>query len=76
MNIQEATEKALKENGTIYRESANPTGEATYGVIRPTNSYDSCLLLVISKGMLQRSCRDWAPTADDLLADDWRVKPQ
>lgn len=74
MNIQEAVKKALKTDGVIYRKSVGQEGEATYGVIKPTNSYDSCLLLVISRGIPQRSCRAWNPTADDLMTDDWEVK--
>ncbi len=74
MNIQEAVKKVLKIDGVIYRKSVRPEGEATYGAIKPTNSYDSCRLLVFKRGVLQRSCRDWSPTADDLIADDWEIE--
>ncbi len=74
MNIQEAVKKALKTDGVIYRKSVRPEGEATYGAIKPTNSYDSCRLLVFRRGVPQRSCRAWNPTADDLIADDWEIE--
>lgn len=74
MDIKEAVKKALRTDGVIYRKSVRPEGEATYGVIKPTNSYDSCMMIVVSRGMPQRSCRAWNPTADDLMADDWEVE--
>lgn len=74
MYIHEAVKKAVKGGGAIYRTSVKPTGESTYGAIKPTNSYDSCLFVVLSRGIPQRSCRDWAPTANDLMADDWEVE--
>lgn len=74
MFINEAVKEVLGTNRVIYRKSARLEGEERYGAIKPTNSYDSCVLIVFSGGMLQRSCRDWAPTADDLLADDWEIK--
>lgn len=46
MFIHEAVKKALKIDGVIYRKSARPEGEATYGAIKPTNSYDSCIVIV------------------------------
>lgn len=73
MNIQEATNDALKSNGVICRESAIPKASEIYGAIKPTNTYDTCILLVIKEDKVTRSCRAWNPTADDLIADDWIV---
>ena len=73
MNIQEAAKKALESNGTIYRESVKGGDIKRYGAIKPTNTYDTCLLVILSEGQVEKSCRCWNPTADDLIADDWEV---
>ncbi len=73
MNIQAATKKAVESRGLMYRMSTRQVNEARYGVIKPTNTYDSCILVVMDKGIQTKSCRAWNPTADDLLADDWEV---
>lgn len=67
MNIQDATKKALEENKYIRRESANHSMTR----IKPTNSYDCCLVVVNGKNRQQGRC--WNPTADDLMADDWVI---
>ncbi len=74
MNIQDAVKKALEVNGVIYRATAINDGcVGIYGAIKPTNTYDTCLLVVFSKGKPKKSCRCWNPTANDLIADDWNV---
>lgn len=73
MNIQEAVKQALEDNKVIYRESAKGECADIYAVIKPTNSYDTCLLIVKSGKGDKKSCRHWNPTADDLIADDWKV---
>lgn len=73
MHIHEAVKKALAENGRIIRTSAVETESDIYSAIRPTNSYDTCLLTVMKNGKPERTCRGWNPTADDLMADDWVV---
>lgn len=73
MNIQEAVKNALEGNMTIYRESAKGECEDIYAVIKPTNTYDTCLLVVKTIEGDKKSCRSWNPTADDLIADDWEV---
>ncbi len=65
MDIKEATEKAMKENGFIRRKSYDFAGM----LIKPTNTYDCCILLL---GSEQYRC--WNPVIEDLLADDWEVK--
>ncbi len=73
MNIQEATKKALEDGGLIYRTSTKLANEARNGGIFPTNTYDTCILVVMDKGVPKKSCRAWNPTADDLVANDWEV---
>ena len=72
MNIREATRTALDNDTEMYRESVMTSDSNTYATIKPTNSYDSCLLIV-NRGDKKESCRNWNPTADDLMADDWEV---
>ena len=72
MNIQEATKKALKNNTEMYRKTVKNTDCGVYALVKPTNSYDACLLIVNTNGE-KKSCRNWNPTADDLMADDWEV---
>lgn len=67
MNIKEATEKAMKENGFIRRKD-----HAFKGIlIKPTNTYDCCIFLV--EGRESQQCRCWNPIVEDLLADDWET---
>lgn len=72
MKIHEAVRKAIKQNGVIYRSSAKAECAEVYATIKPTNTYDACVLIV-NKGNKKKSCRNWNPTADDLIADDWEV---
>lgn len=73
MNIQEAVKKAMEENRLIARSSARVKESDVYAAIKPSNTYDACLLVVIIEGKPERACRCWNPTADDLMADDWTV---
>ncbi|GLG90436.1 MW1434 family type I TA system toxin [Sellimonas catena] len=73
MYIHEAVMKAMRDNALIIRASARETESDIYSAIRPTNSYDTCLLLVMKGERIDRACRWWNPTADDLMADDWTV---
>lgn len=73
MNIQEAVKKAIANKGMIYRDSARGKCEGVYAAIKPTDTYDTCILVVLEKGAAKRSGRCWAPTANDLIADDWEV---
>ncbi len=67
MNLKEAIEKAMKENGFIRRKNLIFGKGST--LIKPTNTYDCCILLL---GSEQYRC--WHPVIEDLLADDWEVK--
>lgn len=80
MNIQEATKKAMEENGYITRKGdrrfgyITPYGGYRIGVIKPSNSHDTCAIMTLDeKGRTKNYCRNWNPTADDLMADDWSV---
>lgn len=67
MNIQNATKEALEKGCFIARESLK--GSKT--VIKPTNTYDCCIIMV--KGKESQQSRFWNPTADDLIAEDWKI---
>lgn len=73
MFIHEATRRALQNDGMIYRKSAKGECADVYAKIKPTNSYDTCILVVFFSNWDKKSCRSWNPTADDLIADDWEV---
>lgn len=73
MHIHEAVKEALKEDGFICRKSVREYNMSIFGVIKPTNTYDTCLLLVVKNGEIDKGSRWWNPTADDLTADDWEV---
>lgn len=73
MNIQEAVKKAMEENRLIARSSVKINESDVYAAIKPSNSYDACLLVVIIGGKREKACRCWNPTADDLTADDWTI---
>ncbi len=73
MHINEAVEKAIREEGKIIRSSAQRPESEIYSVITPTNSYDTCLIETLHNGKLKRAAANWNPTADDLMADDWTV---
>ena len=74
MNIQEATKKAMEEDAYITRKSKNRYGSYSIGVIKPSNSHDTCAGMSIREnGEIRSYIRNWNPTADDLMADDWEV---
>lgn len=72
MYLRNAVIMAIKEGKEIYRESARKGCADTYATIKPTNTYETCILTVHREGK-KKSCRNWNPTADDLLAKDWKV---
>ena len=68
MKISEAVERALEEKKPITR--ASYLEELGFKIF-PTNSSDCCY---ITSGNGERHpTRCWNPTANDLLADDWKV---
>lgn len=74
MYIHEAVKEAMENGKMIYRVSTMQTNGARHGAIKPTNTYDECILIVMEDGEPKRSCRAWNPTADDLMADDWEIE--
>lgn len=73
MYIHEAVTKAMEINGLIYRKKTLQICDGIQAAIRPTNTYDACILVVLEDRKIKRSCRLWEPTADDLSANDWQV---
>lgn len=73
MYINEAVKEAIKRDAVISRKSAQRKLTNVYAVIKPTNTYDTCLLIMCRKGKEVESAGMWNPTADDLIADDWQV---
>ena len=73
MEICEAVKIALETKAYIYRKSVNNKHFEIQAMIKPTNSYDCCYIAVIRNGKPQGGSRNWNPTADDLMADDWEV---
>lgn len=73
MKISEAVEKAMNAGAMIYRKSVRKEQGYRNTAIMPTNSYDTCILVTICEGKETGSCRNWNPTADDLMADDWEL---
>lgn len=74
MYLHEAVKEAMKTNGLIYRkETVQNSDGVLQGAIRPTNTYDTCILVVLEDEKIKKSYRAWNPTADDLMADDWML---
>lgn len=71
MYIHEAVKKAQREKGVIYRTSIKSKEQDRYAVIKPTNSYEYCIVIICKNREIERSSRAWNPTADDLVSDDW-----
>ncbi len=72
MRIHEAVRMAIGENKEIYRTSVKNEDSDVYATIKPTNTYEACVLIVNRNGE-KKSCRNWNPTADDLMANDWEL---
>ncbi|MDY2812976.1 MAG: MW1434 family type I TA system toxin [Dorea sp.] len=74
MNIQKAVKKAIKKNCYIARKSIDNEMSFHRTRIKPTNSYGACVLYTFDqKGKEINRCKNWNPTAEDLLADDWKI---
>lgn len=57
----------------IYRSSIQRKYGRHDTLIKPTNSYDACIIVSYCDGKEIVSCRNWNPTGDDLMADDWEL---
>lgn len=72
MFLRDAVIESLETGRAIYRESCLHGETDRSALIKPTNSYDCCQLIVVDGGTA-RGARNWNPTADDLIADDWEI---
>lgn len=74
MNICDAVSKALIEGGFIEREAFDNGKLIRELRIKPTNSSATCIIYTLDeKGHQINGCKNWNPTAEDLMAEDWRV---
>ncbi len=73
MVISEAVKLAMEQGGMIYRKGIWSDKGFSNVFIRPTNSYDNCIVVKYQDGKEKSSCRNWNPTAEDLMADDWEL---
>lgn len=74
MNIQEAVAEAVKEEKYIERKKF--VNESAYYrlKIKPTNSSATCIAYSFNReGEEVHHCKNWNPTADDLMANDWKL---
>lgn len=74
MNIAEAVREAIETGKCITRESVEGETGKSYRQtrIRPTNSYANCIICTYDmNGEEIHHCRNWNPSAEDLMADDW-----
>ena len=76
MRIDEAVKKAMETGQYIYRRKhamVEGVEIACRGVIKPTNSYETCVVFSVFDGKPRGGSRCWNPTADDLTATDWEI---
>lgn len=73
MKIHEAAKIAAEENKLMIRKSVSEEFDGITGAIKPTNSYDTCLLYRIGIDGTKEYIRCWNPSLDDLTADDWMI---
>ncbi len=73
MKISEAVKKAMEQHKLIYRNNIRRESGWHNTFIKPTNSYDACIVVSYSDGKEINSCRNWNPTGDDLIANDWEL---
>lgn len=74
MKISEAVKRAVEEGKYIQREGIEGLFNKSFHQtkIKPTNSYASCIVYTFDqKGNEIRHCKNWNPSAEDLMADDW-----
>jgi len=75
MFIHEAVKKAIEVNGVIARKEIEEGIPVIRTVIKPTNSYAACIIIDKAgyPGKKHDRCKNWNPTTDDLMADDWQM---
>lgn len=73
MFIHEAVELSLKSGRHIRRrEWVAKNGWQEFRVL-PTNDQDRCIPSLWEYGNEVSRLRNWNPSADDLIADDWQL---
>lgn len=73
MWISEAVKQALDQDKRIYRKGIWENDGIINTLIKPTDSYDTCIIIDFQGGEEYTCCRHWNPTADDLTASDWEL---
>lgn len=73
MNIQEAVKLAMETDGVICRESVHKEYVDCFHVIKPTDCRCICQEILIRRGIARQPWKAWSPTANDLVASDWKV---
>lgn len=74
MVISEAVKQAMENGKYIQRETVEGIYDLSFHQtkIKPTNSYGFCIVYTFDqKGNEIRHCKNWNPSAEDLMADDW-----
>lgn len=61
MFIHEAVRKAIQTGGVIYRESVRRPESDFYALIKPTNSYETCQIIICKYGKKGEKCQDLEP---------------
>lgn len=73
MNLIEATREAMRTGQGMTRFKERLEKGNRVGVIKPGNSHDACGIASVEKKVVTGWWRNWNPTADDLMADDWEL---
>ncbi len=75
MNIQEVVEAAIKEDKYMRKNDVRENESAYHKLkIKPTNSSAKCIVYTFNqKGNQAHHCKNWQPTAEDLMATDWKL---
>lgn len=68
MYIHEAVEKSMEEGKSIFRQGYEAM------LILPTDTTDCCIGFIMEPdGSYEKAAVRWNPTAEDLMADDWKL---
>lgn len=74
MYIQEAVKQAIEKRKYIERIKFGNQTASHVLKINPTNSSCACMVYTFDrKGKEVHHCKNWNPTAEDLMADDWEL---
>ena len=59
-----------EDRGLMYRMSTRQANETRYGAIKPTNTYDACIQVLMDKGKQKKTRRAINPTEQDFIDED------